>query len=750
MSKHQIIYTSCKRGIEGTAGGEQIYSHDAAFRDSSSDQIRRLFTYKAPTPPGGVMTDEIAETMPQAFVYQRLSDTRCALVLKTYLGRDYMEGGRFNNHMSHVVLCEPSDLTDYPVRYYGSAMLRSRMKPEEVRSSERPAFLETPDVMPGSAITPQRVMDFLCASDRLEVYKKMLAAMLAYGRERKRLVICDEPENSILWIAALQFSLPLEAALSVNFATYEYDPGLSAARICGVVPSGTSYQAEQAGKHFTFDLLHGIMPDIEADGEFFDLMDRGMFISFEQIQAFHAFIRDKLTYTNADEEYIRIYSLYWLFTDSLENIPIDAFKEAVQMANRYAGKQEQLELIDHLLREKGFPRSVPFPYAMEILGTMMAHIDDAAPAAQDAIRSRIAQLFIAILSQTDRDTFPKHYAQMDQLCKQKGISIPDELAKELNRQMLRVEDMQYAEQWRWKALTDVLLDHIADFIPAKQISENPPAVQLLGNIVGAQITKDQAHGFELVSQILARFTQDKDKLISLAKTLEQKLPNEQLQLAFWAVFYQVIYRNSMFSESVSVKKEVLAVLLARNLSCEFVKELIDLVLASIPIGELSREDGEIVFALLEYYKAQSKALSKQLLLLSSGMLFANAPNASLKEIVEEIKSVTGGGEIDLNAVQPAEVDKYIHWIVPSIFHSAESGKELLSSFDLFRHTESSRKTFWTICADKTLKEEEDSKKIKKSLLFLDALSAFDPLNTKWDLAGLLEYVVKKTAKALLR
>ena len=90
MSTHQIIYTSCMRGINGVNDGQQVYSYDAGFQDAGNDEIKRLFTYQHPALEAGVvMTEELALTMPASYIYRRLGNGLCALALNTYQGRDY-------------------------------------------------------------------------------------------------------------------------------------------------------------------------------------------------------------------------------------------------------------------------------------------------------------------------------------------------------------------------------------------------------------------------------------------------------------------------------------------------------------------------------------------------------------------------------------------------------------------------------------------------------------------------------------
>ena len=48
MSVHQIIYTSCMRGINGINDGQQIFSYDSQFKDYNSDEIKNLFSNQKP------------------------------------------------------------------------------------------------------------------------------------------------------------------------------------------------------------------------------------------------------------------------------------------------------------------------------------------------------------------------------------------------------------------------------------------------------------------------------------------------------------------------------------------------------------------------------------------------------------------------------------------------------------------------------------------------------------------------------
>ena len=527
MSKHQIIYTSCRRGINGVNDGQQIYSYDASFMESTSDNVKSLFTYKAPSLASGVMmTETIAETMPQSFMYRRLSNGSCAIVLNTYLGRDYMEGGRFGNHLSHVVICDESNINAYPCEFYGSETLRNRMASEEVSSSERPPFLPEPELLKGNAISVESVSEFLCSENRIEIYKKMLAAMLSFVITRKRIVICDTTENIIMWISALEFALPLEIALNVNFTTYEYDPSLSFSQICGVVAEGTRYSVNTADAHYTFDFCNNIYPDIEPEGDLFDFIDMGMSMSFDSIKAFHRFISEKLTYRNPDEQYHYIYSLYCLFTDGLNNISLSTFKNAVKISNIFLLENAKDEFACKLADQRDFILSANNDYVLEILNVVLERMSNLSSTVQESIRALVAEIIIAsfVSKSAQEDSFSRFYSEIEIICKRNGVVIPFELAKLKNREKLLSAMRNNPEQWRGNFILDVLCDYVmAQGIPAEQLSVTNEMGQLIGGIIKLCSSSGADNGSAIIERAINKFSDNWIYLINMSLNIESVL-----------------------------------------------------------------------------------------------------------------------------------------------------------------------------------------------------------------------------------
>lgn len=528
MGKHQIIYTSCKRGIDPSrhTDGMQIYSHNVDFKKRDSIDVKGLFAYQTPTlPVGASMTEELALTMPVNFLFRCLDGDSCAVALNTYLGRDYMGStGRFGNHFSHAIICDEAEFNVYPCEIYGSNSLLKKA-PEGVKSADVPSFLPEPDLSRGGMIYPESTSEFLAEDNRIESYKKMLAAMLMYKSAKKRVIICDSPENIIKWIAALHFTLPLKIALTVNFATYDYDPSLSASRICGVLPEGTRYSPSNASNHFTFDFINGIMPDITAEGDFFDFIDMGMSLSFDSVRDFHEFVSTKLTYAHADEQYYQIYSLYCLLSDGIDNMPLETFKNAVKMAYDYSVDKRQTELVEKLLANKDFVFSSTDAYTMEVVRVLVNNIDGVSRETQESIKALFAEKtisFFAVCSASESD-FKRLYSEIESIGNLKCIEIPSELMKDSNRRKI-LSVLRDSKQWQLDFMADKLCGYITlKGIVVDEFFAEHPMGKLLAGITALSVSGNADEGFELILKCLQRFSSNWKQFIFIGLGVESGL-----------------------------------------------------------------------------------------------------------------------------------------------------------------------------------------------------------------------------------
>ena len=549
MSVHQIIYTSCMRGINGINDGQQIFSYDNQFKDYNNDDIKSLFSYQPPALESGViMTEEIAATLPQSFIFRKLEKGKCALSLSTYLGRDYMgSAGRFGNHLSHVVVADEMDFMNYPCEFYGGSLLRRYMEFEEVNNPNPPDFLPTPILEKGYIIDVDTVLEFLSIGDRLDIYKNMLCAMLAFEKERKRIVICDIPENIIIWIAALEYAVPLKMALDINFTTYEFDPSLSASQICGVVKSGTRYTTESKRQHFVFDLYQNDCVEFDKDSEFYDFIDTAFSLSFESIQDFHTFLVEGYICERANEELYSAYVLYSLLSDGLASVTKEKLKSALSFAEKYAKSLERVRIAKNVLTQYEEILKMDKWMFLAIMNYLFSVKDRLDKEEQTVIESVIVdRIFREFLnSENTEDIFLSFYNNTKQMCIQHEFSLVTGLMQESNQEKLLVIMQSEVRTWKIAFLIKVISMYTKEhYISCDELILDKPLGDIYYGIIMAAYSQNSQNGFFLVTCILNEFANDGAYLTNMMLNVEGMLldlPNGEKEAEkLWKYYRQMI------------------------------------------------------------------------------------------------------------------------------------------------------------------------------------------------------------------
>lgn len=545
MSVHQIIYTSCMRGIDGVNDGQQVFSYDAGFQQAGSEEIKSLFTYQPPAlEPGVVMTEEIARTMPASFSFRRLESGGCALALNTYLGRDYMgSAGRFGNHLSHVVVAGEEDLLHYPCEFFGSGLLRDHMEYEEVNNPQRPDYLPVPVLERGYAVDVDRVVEFLGVEDRLEVLKNMVHAVLSFEEERKRLVICDEPENILLWIAAVEYTLPLPMALRLDFTTYAFDPSLSACQICGVVPQGTRFGPDSASQHFVFDLLAGRCPAFEKDPRYYDFLDTALSFSYDSLEDFHRFLTQGFTAAGPGPRLIQAYRLYTLLSDGLESLSPEEITGALGFAREQGLPQTTAQVLQSLLSQRDFllgaESSLFLEAARFAMGLYPQLPGELAAQVRELLVDRVLWDFLH--TQGEEAEFSAFYEEVDQLCQAGGFSLSTQLMEDANREKLLAVMKDSGALWKLAFIPRVVTGYVRDRnIPVDQLLPDAPLGQTYCGLARVVASQSDSNGRYLAERILDGFSGLWDHLVNMALNLEGVLLDlpggEESAAALWRHF----------------------------------------------------------------------------------------------------------------------------------------------------------------------------------------------------------------------
>lgn len=538
------------RGINGVNDGQQIYSYDAAFQKARTDEVRSLFSYQVPALEiGTVMTEELATQMPRAFLFRRLSSGTCALAQNTYLGRDYMgSAGRFGNHLSHVVLADQSELLHYPCEYYGSGTLRDRMTFEEVNNPERPDFLPQPVLEPGSVVTYETVKAFLSEENRCEIMKNMVQAVLLYEKQKKRVVICDVPENIVMWIAAIEYTLPLRTALKLNFSTYDYDPSLSSSQISGVVPSGTAYRAESRRQHYVFDLLQNNCAVLEKDGNFFDFIETSMMISYESLQHFHAFLTSGYTYDQANEAICTGYRLYTYLCDGVGSISDTEVQDVLDFAGAYATPEELQRILNRLMEQTETLQKTDATSFLTVMYFVVPKIDMLSLEQRETLKQLMVErvLFELLNDGNSKEAhFIEFYDKVRGLAQQCGISIVQELMSNHYGDSLDRIVRHDLVDWKFAYIVRVFADFVKDSrIPVEQLLLDEPLGRFYYGLVQSAYASNPKSGFFLVTRILDAFSADCHYLVNMALNLEGILldlaDGQQEAGQMWKHFSQVM------------------------------------------------------------------------------------------------------------------------------------------------------------------------------------------------------------------
>lgn len=688
MSAHQIIYTSCRRGINGVYDGMQVYSFDAAFQDVENAEIRRMFTYRHPELENGIaMSEALARTMPVSFTYRPLENGSCAMALNTYLGRDYMgSSGRFGNYLSHVITFEPEDVCNYPAEFYGSGIWRTRMEFEEVNHPDKPEYLPAPALERGFAVTMNAVAAFLGAEGRMEVYRKMLHASLAFENTQKRVLICDKPEHIILWIASLTYALPLKNALKLSFSTYAFDPSIPFTRICGVVSEGTEYKSDSCHADFVFDMLNMDVPELEADPEFSDFIDAAMSFSTASLQAFHSFLCNGYKYREADEQIYSAYALYSILTGGIGKNGLDRLDQALLFAEKYALSEETLRIIRRLLSGNQILLREDKAIFSKVTEYLTGHIAEIGCQACCGIVREI-------------------YAQSSQ----NGFLIVTKLLDTCAFDGACLADM------------GLCLEEVLTELPA-----GGQETEAMWKYFGQLMSASQSDQFDAAYSAFAG-RQRYDRVFMLY-TLELSCVSELVQctaiyekhyLTFagkeqvYAVQYfekmlEAYYRRLARFDGSSAyerKAELFSLIAAKELDVCFADELARELISAVPLVRPSTTNAKLIRNIFQYTcSIRKQPVKGRLLILYIGMALEDCiENGQLKDTLARLQSLTQSTRADLALEDEKNILIYFRWLLSDICVLCNKTADMEAVYDLFEMPETAEAEFFSRCAELYLK-----------------------------------------------
>ncbi|MCL2362523.1 MAG: hypothetical protein FWC73_12025 [Defluviitaleaceae bacterium] len=680
---HQLIYTTCARGIDGR-DGQQVFSRTETFPKNAQAQVQNLFRYHSPK--NLPLTAESARALPPIFTYRRLEGGGNVIALNTML----TEGGRLGNNLCHVLLCDPHDIKTYPMEYYGTLLTTP---PPETKTSAVPDYLPEPILEKGNIVSLGAVIDFLEVDNRKDVLKKMAAAMLQYSRTRKPVVILDSHANTQLWIAALHYTLPLHIALGVDFSTYEYDPSASPSRICGVLRDGTAFDIQSQNAYFIFDVEQNEFTDIGRDNSFENrVLD--MITDFEFENGFHEFVEDYIEHSLADEKIFGIYELYMLNNDFNIKKPMgissEKFTRLTELWHEFALKEKQDNLVMRLLQ-----------HTDEILDADNSH-------------SRIICDFITgyILTQKDFVNCLHKGEYVKKLVEKRYKTDPNACFAFVKRILARATaspsalgDMAifivscFTALLDTQDIRDAIWKQVANLARANFGNKTQELYGVLLNRgYGNAVFEIYSELYHLSNNFLERRQTFNNHWHSVKRDhIYLSKHREEITMDYYRYLKQLQIDETGYGLEKSVMHEILDFFVECAYAPVFFYELVDTVFAHVPLTRPGDSMWGYLVKLGDAYAQQNVILKGRLLLLVVAANLDRKMDLGIKRIFEKIWDLAGGREVDITGMDSYESKEYIEWVVSGAIEACNP-LELAHLYRIFAHTTETATEFISACA----------------------------------------------------
>ncbi len=355
MGINQAIYTSSARGIS-KGGGLGIHAYNRLCSELELNEFEQSFCqyhYEGES-------SKIAN-LPSKMLFKKIEGQRYMQSAVTYLGKDYdKERGRMGNLLSHMYSFEKKDIRTYPMRLYGSKDFRSDMNPDEVDGSREVSYLaKVEEVHPGNVVTIETVQKFLeKRSWRTDFLCHLMAAVLSIDSIHK-VIIYDTHENIVMWLAAIEYALPLQCAVEISFSSYESNPMTSEFDIRGAVPGlskGNWHEYAEGGQFYVFNGIDIKYPLFDISADYFqDGIQSCMPYAYESLQGFHKFM-EKYNYQKPNLDLCAAFQLFQMMQNGMDVLAENDFEQAVSFESKYGGKESyQSILIEMLEKLEKFP-----------------------------------------------------------------------------------------------------------------------------------------------------------------------------------------------------------------------------------------------------------------------------------------------------------------------------------------------------------------------------------------------------------
>jgi hypothetical protein len=248
----RLLYTDCRAG-QGRGGGPgfQVQAQSAGVTANLARMAVNALLYVAPTE---WLTTRPVEDFPLGLAHT--AGEGWGTAQSRYLGKE-ATGSRPGNHLADCLLTLNRDPYGAirPAQLLGAEVWRD----DVFETAECPAF---DDFLEPGPLTNDSIQEWLRADERRPATLGRLLTVLEDPRGPQVLVVADNTEDAVRWIAAATILLPIEEALDVTFKVFVTDLDRSPQRVVGALKAlNPSLVTGSAGAKFVIDATSGASGD---------------------------------------------------------------------------------------------------------------------------------------------------------------------------------------------------------------------------------------------------------------------------------------------------------------------------------------------------------------------------------------------------------------------------------------------------------------------------------------------------------
>ncbi len=348
MKALQLHYTSCRRGLSGSAGF-QVRARSAGITPDEQREIERRGVYRPPRDaPAEASSEAIARDFPVALRFYTLESGRRALTRSCYSGRDY--SGRWGNYFAHTLVFEGGSVPPlWPIDYYEWPCWQSRLEPEADTDQEPPPLpaVDLGEIEPAESFQLEEIAEFLREGPgRVELLARMGRAVLLGLEDSRAVVVRDTPTNNPYWIAGIQKLFPPQHAVKLSYSSYQEDPrGCAAVNATAGETDFTFGDPERRYQFYMFDLASGHHSEVPDADDYPAAAARWLAEDPMELDRFFEFMR-MLEHRQIEPQLLSALHLFDLYRRRDRCLEGEELAAMIRFAARWARPEGRLELVE--------------------------------------------------------------------------------------------------------------------------------------------------------------------------------------------------------------------------------------------------------------------------------------------------------------------------------------------------------------------------------------------------------------------